>query len=571
MNKAVIPEVNDWVLSYMEGLRCPRSVTCAIMYRYGMVDELQQLELMPAHYADADTYRRAAAATKLLSKIPFRSETMDPAKTALDTWHSAERQCFVSNQRFYELMDYGTLYGVPCDRGLEFLRRLREEVRRLIGDRPPVVIQGVFGPGATMSDMSVRSTVPHKMSSTPTMTPSAWVHLPAWMTSKWAAACAARGDCITEVDGNIYFQVSKNAKTNRSCAKEPSINAFYQRAYGEILARRLERAGYSFTQAKEIHVRVAQLASKTGAFATLDLRSASDTVGYALVKAALPREWFAVLDSLRSPTTTICPPIVAKRETHRLEKFSSMGNGFTFELEMTLFTAIIRTECPDLVPGKTMWVWGDDIIVPTNLAERVKKALTFCGFTINSEKSFVDGPFRESCGGDFYDGEAVRPYHLKEIPDEPQRYIATANGIRHLMQTDPNPQGLGRDLLRTWFRVLDHIPASIRLCRGPEALGDLVIHDSEERWSTSLRSSIRYVKVYRPCKFPSVRFDRFDSDIQYGAALYGVGLDPVGTPQTRSGKPSTWPRWYYMPGVDRRTVPMRGDPLAYKVGWVPFS
>lgn len=318
-------------------------------------------------------------------------------------------------------------------------------------------------------------------------------------------------------------------------------------------------------------MQVARKASLTGAFATLDLKSASDTVCAALVKAALPPAWYEVLDSLRSPFTCIRPPLVKREAWHRLEKFSSMGNGFTFELEMTLFTAVIRTVCPDLVPGKTMWVWGDDIIVPTSLAPIVKDALTFCGFTINTEKSFVDGPFRESCGGDFWNGEPVRPFHLKEIPDEPQKYIATANGIRHLMQTDENPKGLSSDLRSAWFRVLDHIPTPIRGCRGPEALGDLVIHDSEERWRTCLRSSIRYVRVYRPSAHPSVRFDRFDPDVQYGAALYGVTLDPVGTSQTRSGKATVWPKWYFVPGLDKRTVPLRGDPLAYKVGWVPYS
>lgn len=571
MNKAVIPEVNDWVLSYMEGLRCPRAVTCAIMYRYGMVGELQSLELNTRNYIDADTYRRAAAATKLLSKLPLEAPELNPVKAALDTWFAAEKQCYISNKRFNELLDFGTLNGEPCPRGVEFLQKLRKNVIRLIGDRPPVEIQGVFGPGATMSDKSVRTSVPHKMSTTPTLTPSAWVHLRAWMASRWAAACAARGDCMMEVRGNVYFQVPKNAKTMRSCAKEPSLNAFYQRAYGEILARRLERAGYSFEHAKEIHVQVARLASITGLFATLDLRSASDTVCAALVRAAFPPAWYEVLDSLRAHYTRIDEPIVERQQWHRLEKFSSMGNGFTFEVEMTLFTAIILTECPGLQPGRTMWVWGDDIIVPTHLAQRVESALTFCGFTINTEKSFVDGPFRESCGGDFWDGEAVRPYYLKEIPDEPQKYIATANGIRYIMQTDPRPNGLGADLRRTWFRVLDHLPAHIRACRGPESLGDLVIHDSEERWKTRSRSSIRYVQVYRPVRFPTVSFDRFDPDVQYGAALYGVRLSSVGTPQTRSGAASTYPRWYYLPGVDRRTAPLRGDPLAYKVGWTPYS
>ncbi len=42
-------------------------------------------------------------------------------------------------------------------------------------------------------------------------------------------------------------------------------------------------------------------------------------------------------------------------------------------------------------------------------------ALQLCGFTVNSSKSFTDGPFRESCGHDYYKGIDIRPVYTKTM------------------------------------------------------------------------------------------------------------------------------------------------------------
>lgn len=216
MKKVTTFETSDWVLSFMEGLSCPRSVTVAILYRYGQVADIQLLDCQPVHYNSADSYRRAAAATKLLSKITSFDTDLDPEAYACATWLDTEKQCFRSNRRINEILDFGTEYGVPVPDAVDFFDRVKGNVEMLIGSRPPHIVRGCFGPGATLSDKSVRTTVPHKMSTTPTLTASAWVHVPDWMSSKWAAACAARGDSeLLEVGGNTYFQVPKNAKTNR--------------------------------------------------------------------------------------------------------------------------------------------------------------------------------------------------------------------------------------------------------------------------------------------------------------------------------------------------------------------
>jgi len=165
------------------------------------------------------------------------------------------------------------------------------------------------------------------------------------------------------------------------------------------MAKRLKRFGVDIhdqTRNQEL----ARLGSITGALATLDLSSASDSVSIGLVEHLLGPEWFDLLMAARSGKVSY------QGQVRHLEKISSMGNGFTFPLETLIFWAITTAICGD-VPGVS--VYGDDIICPTENVGEVVSTLKLLGFTINQEKSFWDGPFRESCGRDYLSGIDVRP------------------------------------------------------------------------------------------------------------------------------------------------------------------
>jgi hypothetical protein len=507
------PEVTAIALNLMEGLACPRSLTVVILMRYGEWVQLSELKADPLLHADSESYWAACAATDFLRKFPGLPTGIDTEAVATVKWYDCEKACYTTNQRLSPLLD-GPSWAENDERVLEFFSKVRKEVRLLIGSRPPDLLQGKFGPGATLSDPSRQTTVADKMSTVPTLTRNAWNHLIPWIGTQWGRASAALRSKVSWVEGNHFFTVPKDATTDRACAKEPSLNAFYQTACGQVMRRRLFRQGIDLKDGQRIHRQVACSSSKDGGRCTIDLSSASDTISKVLVKLCLPERWWDLLDSLRSPKTKILGKWVL------LEKFSSMGNGFTFELETTLFCAIARSVAkrPD-----NILVYGDDIIVDQEDVCEVLAALRFCGFTPNKRKTFTTGVFRESCGGDYFDGVAVRPYHLEKEPNEPQDYISIANGLRRLAHQEPFNVDRWHRVRRAWFSCLDNIPSHIRALRGPESLGDLVIHDTEERWETRWRNSIRYVRCYRPSRFRKVIWERFSYDVQFAAALYLAG------------------------------------------------
>ena len=546
-------DVRCIALSLMEELNCPRSLAIYMMIKADDLSQVVKLTCEPRNYASASAYLSAVSATDFLRKVEVKLPGLDPKEAALQKWWAAERDCFKTNQRFNEMSDFGTLNGEPIPERLrEYFARVRKIIRDIIG-RPPDVFEGFFGPGATVSDRSGVTSVPHKLSSVPTVTPCGIFYLVPWSGTKWGAAFSSHGKQIQSSRGNHFFTVPKNALTDRACAKEPSINSFYQLGCGRLLRQRLKRSGIDLQRGQDLHRELARRASITGEFATIDLSSASDTVATALVRALLPHSWFSVLDDLRSKLTKVGESWV------RLEKFSSMGNGFTFELETLVFLALILGLDDELVAGENVFVYGDDLIVPTKYAPLVLSALKFCGFTPNPSKTFTEGPFRESCGGDFWNGAPVRPFNLESIPNAPSNFISLANGIRRLAKNFCQDTDIYFHLRRTWFKCLDSIPRHVRQCRGPEMLGDLVIHDTQDRWFIRWRANgIRYVRVWRPHRFNTVSFNRFCPDTQMAAALYGVA--PRGVPK------DGWPE-----GFDNRPIVLRGDPLSYKVGWVPCS
>lgn len=551
-------EVKTVALNLMEGLSCPRSLTVAILIRASDWVGIAELSTDPLHYNSAEDLWAARAASDFLRKYVDLPTGIDRTANAIKTFNDGERECFKTNLRLNSYLD--PAYADNDTRINDFFDRVRKEVRVLIGLKPPKTFNWAFGPGATISDNWRFTTVADKMSTVPTMTPNAWIHLPDWISTKWGQAQAALGNEISEVSGNTFFTVPKDATTDRGCGTEPSINVAAQLPVGRCMRQRMLFSGIDLQDGQSIHKQVACAASISGKIATIDLKNASGSIARVLVQLCFPPAWHDLLCSLRSPTTKMPKGTYESASNSskdcykRLEQFSAMGNGFTFEMETVLFCAIARAVCIDNDEWSEVSVYGDDILAPTSRFDDIVAALRFCGFTPNSKKTFGTGSFRESCGGDYFNGTAVRPFYLKEFNHEPQDYISLANGIRRMACEGPvNPDRWGR-VRRAWFSCLDNIPVNIRSCRGPTELGDTVIHDDLERWSIKTTDSIRYVRSYTPVSTLRVRWEGFAYDVQFAVALYlaGSGRD----------RPTRDP--------DGNLVPR--DPVTgYRVSWTPYS
>ncbi len=555
MPKSLPVDLERLYVKLLDGLATPIAMICKDHVKNNRWDDLVCLRVDPSTYTSAESYFSDVAAVSFLRKCKDLDTSFDRKAVAISNFVQAERQCAVANWRLdthfwdHERDRENDRIHTPEGACSRLIAEARKEMSKLLGPVPDDP-KGQFGPGATYGDRGVYTTIPDKMSSRPTLTSSAVFWTLNWAGTQWASACCADGREIEVVRGNRFTTVPKDCTKDRGIAVEPSINLFYQLAIGKSIRRGLRKSGIDLTDGQRIHRLKACEASNHGCYATLDLSNASDTVCYNLVKLLLPKKWFDLVDSLRSPYTLL------EGKWVKLNKFSSMGNGFTFELETAIFLSLIlavrnlRAVSEPLealcLPGEECWVYGDDIIIPSDWTADVVSALTYCGFEINGSKSFVKGPFRESCGGDYFKGVDVRPYFLKEFPNEPQQWIGVANGIRRMVVQNNSHNPCRSGLFRSWFAALDSLPSSIRRIRGPDELGDLVINDIEEKWQTRRRGSLNYIRVYKPAKFRVIGWHFWKSDVVLAAILY------IHSQHTSEG-----------------VIPRKGV-TGYREGWVPL-
>jgi len=222
-------------------------------------------------------------------------------------------------------------------------------------------------------------------------------------------------------DSSSMFTVPKSTDIDRVACKEPEINMFLQRSCGKSIARALRLKGIKLDD-QSVNQKLAATAVKRK-LATIDLSSASDSISTQLVYELLPIEWVSLLDDLR------VKEVLIDGHSHRLQMFSSMGNGFTFELESLLFWAITRAVCWLSGIKGPVSVFGDDIIAPNQVVPRLKRVFDFLGFKLNLSKSFWSGPFRESCGKHYYNGVDVSPFFVRKSVDHVSELIRILNRL----------------------------------------------------------------------------------------------------------------------------------------------
>jgi hypothetical protein len=228
---------------------------------------------------------------------------------------------------------------------------------------------------------------------------------------------------VRSVNWNRVEAVSKNWKTHRLIACEPEGNIPLQLAFDDYVKERLRTFMDVDLSDQSKNQRLAELSSRSDGMskplATVDMKAASDTLALNAVAWLLPRDWFTYIMDIRSSHYR------SPWGIGEYSKFSSMGNGCTFGLETLIFAAACRA-----IGSREYSVYGDDIIVEQNLYDDLKTLLNFIGFAINEDKTFTTGLFRESCGGDFYDGIRVTPFYVRTWSEEFQPSLChNINGL----------------------------------------------------------------------------------------------------------------------------------------------
>jgi len=476
----------------------PRSLSVFILWKHKEYAQLVALEVNPLHYNSPIAFSNDQLVTKFLAKFPdFRHEDLDPEGKALQTFLDCEDACKETNRRFKALEEDPHLWDPTMRRVFLSARR---KIASVLGepDLDSIASEFGWGPGATTSTSGSLTSAYVKFKAKLDVTSNTLImghccinSIPAWLNCQLqtdefpSLPVSLVRDAFSIVRGNEIVFVPKNAKTHRVIAKEPHVNSFLQRGFGREIRRLLRVYAAQDLNDQGVNQRLAQFGSLTGILATIDLSGASDTISTEVVRFLLPEKWFKLLDMIRSKQGYLRK----KDQWVHYHKFSSMGNGCTFELESLIFWALCRA-AQDYQDDSFVSVYGDDLIVPARHYESVTRVISYAGFVVNETKSFKDGPFRESCGKDYFFGYDVRPIFLKESLSTVESKFRLANALRRLAHRRENGYGCSLLFKHTWDLVVAAIPKPFRIFKIPEGFGDcgILSNFDEALPSISLKS-----------------------------------------------------------------------------------
>lgn len=386
----------------------------------------------PQMYGSPASYFVDCQISALLRKYPFSEAQIpgrDPEEKAKEKFFASEHRCKRYNQRLRALRKN------RIDPDMQFVEDARNYIRRVLGETvcfPKISRLCNFTAGASLRIGGSKTSMAHKVmslnwTSTPSVLPYALSSL--WGNSQYrhcilpgAMKChdgdefrrivRERTECV---DYNKVAFVPKTAKTHRAIAIEPLLNSFVQKGTDMYIRKLLHaRAGIDLSdQTKNQELALEGSKGGTNPYCTIDLSAASDSLSVEACRDLLPPEWFCYLNDIRSPGYML------DNTFHKYEKFCSMGNGFCFPLQSLIFASFCYAAGRYCGSGSydDFSVYGDDIIVRQDIALLLVEMLGKYGFRTNVDKTFITGPFRESCGADWFEGQDVRPVHFSKQID----------------------------------------------------------------------------------------------------------------------------------------------------------
>lgn len=425
-------------------------------------------EVYPAtEYPDSETFGLGLQLVALVGKYQYpsgRVPGLDPKARAIADFREAERRNRRLNIVFRAHRERGTdrHWSVPLVRKL-FLR--------VLGDTPfmeRILDRCDFSGGASICNTGTRTHLAAKLGGARIAGGSnALGHfkLAMWRNPNYRAQfmlwknsfeCVDRNYMVAAINArfevceyNKIEVVTKNAKSGRTIAKESEINNCLQKGV-DLEMRDLLRTHLGidlrFQEPNQQRARKgAALWEEADEDVTIDVRGASNSVITEAIRSVSPARWFTLLDQLRSPYYELNGAV------YPYEMFCSMGNGFCFPLETLLFAAICHAAYKHAGLRPDYRCYGDDIVVKRSVALVVIECLRAFGFRVNIDKTYVHGPFRESCGANSYGGQEVTPGYYKEPITTIDELYARHNSLAKW----PKVQAVMRSFVRNGHYVPD--------------------------------------------------------------------------------------------------------------------
>lgn len=382
-------EIDPTLCGYLGGLHRSRNLagltSCTVHFNWHThsIREWQALRQIEAFYKKNALFADA--------KVCFSS--------ASETFLRNEAACSETNTRLAHLVGKPHLLGEARRNEVTSMARY---ISNVLGDFPSFIKDLPYlvkvTPGATATRKRADSLPQLKMGMKPWASPRCSKYL--YALYRFYGFEPPR---VRPMHTNRVELVPKNWKTNRTIACEPEGNVSLQLAFDSWTKHKLKMFGIDLAD-QSANQRAAKQASIDNKKVTVDFSSASDTISYNTVSLLFPVEWFEFLRNVRTPGYR---GVFGKGV---YSKFSSMGNGTTFCIETLIFAAACYA-----VGSRDFLVYGDDVIIEKEFYEAYCNLTGFLGFTINDEKSFSDGPFRESCGADYFNGVRVTPVYIRNV------------------------------------------------------------------------------------------------------------------------------------------------------------
>lgn len=271
-----------------------------------------------------------------------------------------------------------------------------------------------------------------------------------WYAHPWDACERSReftdlhNNAIDEPTARFKFVPKTAAKPRGICIEQNEMQVMQQamrKYFYRFFSENLHP--YIAIDDQSINASLALVSSLSQENATIDMSEGSDRVSRELV-SWLFQDNQELHDCLMALSTRwVVPPVELSdvyKDPLRTKKYAPMGSALCFPImclvHLALCRAIIEHNAYPVEYTNSVYVYGDDIVVPSSTTEDIYTWLPKFGMKLNKTKSFYRSHFRESCGIHAYYGVDVTPVYLKySLHHNNANAVASALAIEEQLHT----------------------------------------------------------------------------------------------------------------------------------------